>query len=189
VPDIPAKCQPIVDQLEAAEQMLQQMENSNADASSIKAQRSKLAGLHAELNKCIHPPRSLPDLVATRVTTTRHPDGNALDATLIVSNEGDGPVSGPFKIAFAVDYVVSYGQDPPLHAYAESVFNVPVSVTIEPGAHYLTESLNGIPIVRRPGSRMPPTFVFYALLDADNEIKEKNERNNTFKLTLTDHRL
>jgi len=193
---IPTKCQPVADELAAAQELAADLQaeykaTANGPEKSrifalLKSVRSRIAVLRAQLNECLNPPPPLPDLVPVTVSVSRHADGKALDAAVLVTNRGEGVAQGPFKIALGVEFISSYDQDPPLRAYREATFNVPASVTIPPGTNFTSDSMKNIPILRRPGSSMPATFDYDALVDVDNQVRENVENNNYIKVR--DHR-
>ena len=80
---------------------------------------------------------------------------------MIVSNIGNAPASGPFTIVLGV---LPYGGP-----YIESTFDVPATVTIPPGAFYISDSMKNIPIVRLPGGSC--LFEYDIRLDQAGESK------------------
>ena len=198
MPSVPARCQPIADELAATQ----------STAASLKAEYNSLppgpersqvfrqwrAALTAEgqlaiqLNQCIHLLAPLPDLIpSTNIVQNLHPDSRdpavtVFDWAPVAMNIGNGAATGvAFEIALAVEYVAAY-QDPPLYGDGAETLTVPASVVINPGGTYtppLSDFFQNIPILFRPGTSEPAVFTFWVTLNSDHALQESDETNNS----------
>ncbi len=140
---IPARCQPIADQLQNDKDLLADLQTELSGETSardklrtlrlIRSVRSNVLTLQKALNNCINPPPQLPDLIPVAVMPNRRTDG--VHPAVVVFNNGLGPATGPFKITFGTEYVSSYHQDPPLYADVVFDINVPASQNFPPGVN------------------------------------------------------
>jgi hypothetical protein len=140
-----------------------------------KQARARVSQLRTQLDQCQNPPPPLPDLVAVNVVINKHLDGNAIDAAVLVRNDGQGSVSGPFNIVFAATYgTIS----------AQITFPVPSTTTIAPGGSYTSDYMHNIAAVRDANG--VATWRFDAIVDSDQIIAESNEGNNAFTIIVQD---
>jgi hypothetical protein len=180
-------CSALAARLQAAEELVADLQEELANTPSgperarllalLKSARATAARLRAQLQSCLDPPPPLPDLLAARVILDRPTGATRADAALVVTNAGPGPAQGPFRIAFGV----TAG-----NVFREIDFQVPATVTIQPGAEYTTDFMRGIAVVR-DGNGVA-TFVIDALVDLDQVIPETNEGNNAYHVVIRDHR-
>lgn len=187
---IPSQCQSIADQLQAAKELMAELEADFRDLPNgpekwrtfqlLKSVRSRVHSLQIALNHCVNPPPPLSDLTPLSVNPNRQPDG--IHPIMVLHNNGAGPATGPFKITFGVEYISSYDQDPPLRRFSEFTINVPAAQTFPPGATTNVNTDVTLPVIKRPGSSMPALFDFYVLVDSENQVQEANEANNYLQL-------
>jgi hypothetical protein len=139
--------------------------------------RAKVNRLQAELARCLNPPPPRPDLAVARIELSRPAGATRATATLVLANRGAGPVSGPFKAVLGVSVP---------GVFRELPLMVPATVTIAPGAEQVAGSMFDIAVVRDANG--VATFVLDALVDADQQVTEQSESNNTFHQVIRDHR-
>jgi hypothetical protein len=139
-----------------------------------------VAQAQQKLNLCTNPPPPLPDLIASAFTFRWHSDKKAFDFAVQVQNAGSA-VSGPFKITLGAQYISDNSQQPPLYDYAEISFEVPSTTTIEMGDTYTSQYFLNIPFIVAPGTSSAPDM-FYAFVDADEQIQESDKTNNSLTL-------
>jgi hypothetical protein len=118
-----------------------------------------------------------PDLVPVQVVIRKHADGKAIDAALLISNNGKVEANGPFEITFGV---TTQGQ------FSEILFTAPSSLVLPPEGQYTTDFKTNIPVQR--DNNGVATFVFDAIVDSDLQIEEEDEANNHFHQVIMDPR-
>lgn len=185
MPTIPAKCQPLADDLDKKEMILDELMEeykgtSEAEKTRIfyemRAAMQAVGDARRALDQCINPPTPLPDLSAADVTIQWHADKKAFDFAILIHCEG-APVSGPFVTAVSVTYE-DYSQNPPLEVNRNDNLSFPSYIWMVPGDTRPSEYFKDVPYLVRPGSSMPPTYIFDAVVDSNFQINESNEENN-----------
>jgi hypothetical protein len=178
----PKKCQPLADKLEEQQALLRGFREELISATG--AQRAQLQSLIRSLQQligetrhslelCIHPPEPRPNLRAVDVRVWFHADNKAFDATLLITNDGGAPAQHAFKIVF--------GYLDPSGAYHERNLSVLGALPLQPGDTY-PFVFPDIAFEKKQGNVMAP-YTFYALVDADDQIQESNEIDNSFQTT------
>ena len=189
MPNTPTKCQSLADDLSRKELFFADLNAEYGEATGIeksrlfylmRSARAQVAQARAALERCVNPPPPLPDLRPTDVRIQWHADRSGFDFAILVHNDG-APVSGPFKITAAVEYS-DYSQDPPLDVFRSQDFIVPAAMWIQPGDTYTSEYFHNVPFLLRPGTAIA-SYTFYALVDADGQIRESIEANNNLQVT------
>lgn len=186
---VPSQCQSQAAALTQAKATLQSITKEYNQSTGQEKSRlfylmreatTAVAQAQQNLSLCTNPPPPLPDLIASAFTFRWHADKKAFDFAVQVQNAGSA-VSGPFKITLGAQYISDNSQQPPLYDYAEISFEVPSTITIEMGATYTSEYFTNIPFIVAPGTTSAPDM-FYAFVDADEQIQESNEMNNSLTL-------
>ena len=131
--------------------------------------------LRAQLDRCRNPPPPRPDLVAVSVVTAFNLNRSALDAALLVRNDGQGAAAGPFNIVFGASIP---------GVFRQATFQVPSSVTLQPGGSYTSEFMRNIAAIR--DAQGVATFRFDAIVDSDQVVPETNEGNNSLTIVMQD---
>lgn len=198
MPSVPARCQPIADELAATQSTAASLkaEYNSLPPGSERSQvfRQWRAALTAEgqlaiqLNQCIHLLAPLPDLIPTGIVQNLHPDSRdptitVFDWAPMAMNIGNGVATGvAFEIALAVEYVTTYAGLDPIYGDGAEHFTVPASNVINPGGVYTPPPANffqNIPILFQPGTGQPALFTFWVTLNSDHALQESDETNNS----------
>jgi hypothetical protein len=180
-----ADCAELEAQLRIAEQrvqlILEQLQRAprgperDALLRELRIWRARVVQLQAQLDRCRNPPPPRPDLVAVSVVTVFNATRSALDAALLVRNDGPGPAVGPFNIVFGASIAGGFRQ---------ATFQVPSSVTLQPGATYTSEFMRNIAAIR--DAQGVAAFRFDAIVDSDQVVAESNESNNSLTVVVRD---